>query len=71
MQLTLLQDIQSELLSGGLRDSYEFNTDISVTKDYSVRQRAYATAPYSNNFTNNYQSFGGSYNVYAFGSTLS
>lgn len=67
MEFAFLQDSAAELIGGGSKTTI-YNYDYS--KDYSVRQRAYTTAPYSNNFTNNYQSFGGSYNLYAFGSVL-
>ena len=65
MTLLLLQDASAELVTGG-GHSYTFD----FSKDYSVRQRAYSTAQYSNNFTNNYQSFNGGGNLYAFGSIL-
>ena len=67
MEFAFLQDSAAELIGGGskiITNIYDYS------KDYSVRQRAYATAPNSNNFTNNYQSFNGSYNLYAFGSVL-
>ena len=69
MEFAFLQDSAAELIGGGSNfNNATFNFDFS--KDYSVRQRAYSTAPYSNNFTNNYQSFNGSGNLYAFGSVL-
>jgi hypothetical protein len=69
MEFAFLQDSAAELIGGGTNfNKSTFNFDFS--KDYSVRQRASTTAPNSNNLTNNYQSFNGSYNLYAFGSVL-
>lgn len=69
MEFAFLQDSAAELIGGGTNfNKSTFNFDFS--KDYSVRQRAYSTAQYSNNFTNNYQSFNGGGNLYAFGSLL-
>lgn len=67
MQLTHLCDAHAELVSGGSSSLITYNT---YNYDYSWRQRANATAPNSNNLTNNVYSFSGSYNVYAFGSNL-
>ena len=70
MDLLLLHDSSAELLTGGGNNYNKSTLNFDFSKDYSVRQRAYSTAQYSNNFTNNYRSFNGSNNLYAFGSYL-
>ena len=64
-KLTILEDKQSEVLSGG--QTTVVTIVDSFTKSFS--QSATAYAPNSNNFTNNFKSFNGN-GLYAIGSSL-